>query len=80
MVQSLKQTPVIDLDSVLFVEGGQPLGRVFDVFGPVTEPYYCVRFNSNQQIKDKNIAKNQTVYVAPKTEHTNYVFVSHLLK
>lgn len=80
VIEALKNTPVLDLDSVLFFEGGQPLGQIFDVFGPITEPYYCVRFNSNEHIKEKNIVKDQIVYCAPKTEYTSYVFVNQLLK
>lgn len=80
VIEALKNTPVLDLDSVLFFEGGQPLGHIYDVFGPVTEPYYCVRFNSNEHIKEKNIVKDQIVYCAPKTEYTSYVFVNALMK
>lgn len=80
VIEALKNTPVLDLDSVLFFEGGQSFGQIFDVFGPVTEPYYCVRFNSDEQIKEKNIVKDQIVYCAPKTEYTSYVFVNQLLK
>lgn len=80
VIEALKNTPVLDLDSVLFFEDGQPLGQIFDVFGPVTEPYYCVRFNSDEHIKEKNIVKDQIVYCAPKTEYTSYVFVNQLLK
>uniref|UniRef100_A0A1B6DT08 H/ACA ribonucleoprotein complex non-core subunit NAF1 n=1 Tax=Clastoptera arizonana TaxID=38151 RepID=A0A1B6DT08_9HEMI len=80
VVQSVKNTPVIDLDSVLFFEGGQPLGRIDDVMGQVSEPFYCVRLKSKQEVVDKHIEHGQCIYVAPKTEHTRYVFVSQLLK
>ena len=44
VVKSLPNTAAVDLESVLFLEkGGRALGRVFDVFGPVTRPYYAVR-------------------------------------
>ncbi|XP_054015865.1 H/ACA ribonucleoprotein complex non-core subunit NAF1, partial [Hylaeus anthracinus] len=37
--------PTLNLDTVLFVEKGQrALGKIFDVFGQVSEPHYCVRF------------------------------------
>lgn len=80
VVEALKGVPAYDLDTVLFLEGGQPLGKVFDVFGPVAEPYYCVRFNSRDQITEKNIHLNQTVYSAPNTKHTNYVFLKQLMR
>ena len=44
VVKAFQNFPAIDLDSVLFLDSGdRPLGKVFDVFGPVTEPYYSVR-------------------------------------
>ena len=44
VVKAILNFPAIDLDSVLFLENGlRTLGKVFDVFGPVSEPYYSVR-------------------------------------
>ena len=44
VVKSLANTAAIDLESVLFLEkGSRTLGRVFDVFGPVSRPFYAVR-------------------------------------
>uniref|UniRef100_A0A1B6MTW3 H/ACA ribonucleoprotein complex non-core subunit NAF1 n=1 Tax=Graphocephala atropunctata TaxID=36148 RepID=A0A1B6MTW3_9HEMI len=80
VIQAFKEMPAYNLDTVLFVEGGQPLGRIFDVFGPVTEPYYCVRFNSKDHINEKKICIDQMVYCAPKTKYTNYVFLAQLMK
>lgn len=81
VVQALKNTPPLNLDSILFLDHGrQTLGQIFDVFGPVTEPLYCVRFNSADHIKEKGIEKDMKVYCAPKTQHTSYVFVPDLLR
>jgi len=81
VVQAHKNTPALDLDSILFLDHGRrPLGQIFDVFGPVTEPLYCVRFNSAEHIKEKGIEKDMAVYCAPKTQHTSYVFVPDLLR
>lgn len=79
-VQALKDLPPLDLDSVLFLERNRPLGQVFDVIGPVTEPLYCVRFNSSEQIKEKEILPGLPVYFVPKSNYSNYVFVSHLMR
>ena len=50
VVKSLPDTAAVDLDSVLFLEkGSRALGRVFDVFGPVSRPFYAVRFVSNAE-------------------------------
>lgn len=56
------------------------MGQVFDVMGNVTMPMYCVRFNKTQDIVDKNIEIGQIVYVAPKTEHTNFIVLNELMK
>ena len=46
VVQADANSAALDLDSILFLENGQrPLGRIFDVMGPVNQPFYCVRFN-----------------------------------
>ncbi len=79
VVKALPMTPAIDLDSVLFLDtGARPLGKVFDVLGRVNEPFYCVRFNSNDHIREKEVTVGQEVYCAPKTEHTAFIFVEQL--
>lgn len=81
VVQSIPNTPPLNLDTVLFLDRGQrPLGRIFDVLGNVREPLYSVRFNSREHIKEKNITKEQIVYCAPQTEYTSYVNTSELLR
>lgn len=73
--------PTLNLDTVLFVEKGQrTLGRIFDVFGQVNEPHYCVRFNNSKHIKECNIKVGMTVYYCPNTEYTSLVFLHELLK
>ncbi|XP_021922316.1 H/ACA ribonucleoprotein complex non-core subunit NAF1 isoform X2 [Zootermopsis nevadensis] len=80
VVQSIKNSPALNLDSVLFLDHGRiTLGYIFDVFGPVGEPLYCVRFNSAEHIKEKGIKKDMIVYCAPTNEHTSYVFLQDLL-
>lgn len=79
VVQANKDTPALDLDSILFVnEGEKPLGHIFDVFGPVKEPCYCVRFNSLDHVKERGIERGMKVYTAP--QHLQYVFLTNLLK
>jgi hypothetical protein len=42
----------LDSDTVLCcIESRKPIGRVFETFGPVTSPFYIVRFNSNKEIE-----------------------------
>lgn len=81
VIESHPGMPAVDLESILFLEkGSQPLGRVFDVIGPVTRPYYVVRFNNEEHIKERGIVKGMKVYYAPKTEHTTFVFLEQLMK
>lgn len=88
VIESLPDLPALDLESVLFAkeevqgEGDEviAIGRVFDVIGPVTRPYYCVRFNSEEHIRSKNLTKGQQIFFAPKTEHTTFVFLEQLMK
>ncbi|XP_036222279.2 H/ACA ribonucleoprotein complex non-core subunit NAF1 isoform X2 [Bactrocera oleae] len=81
LVSALPNSILLDLDTVLFLEKGKRvLGEVFDVLGQVADPLYCVRFNTNQHIQAKGINVGDVVYVAPKTEYTQYVILSSLMK
>lgn len=82
IVQSLPGMPAYDIDTLLFLDrGSKPLGRIFDVLGPVTEPFYAVRFNSFDHASDSGVKPGTPVFCAPyNSDHTAYVFVSELLK
>ncbi|XP_076753035.1 uncharacterized protein LOC143424685 [Xylocopa sonorina] len=73
--------PTLNLDTILFIEKGQrALGKIFDVFGQVSEPHYCVRFNSTEHIKECDVKVGMTVYYCPNTEYTSLVFLHELMK
>ena len=73
--------PTLNLDIILFIERGKrALGHIFDVFGKVSEPYYCVRFNSSEHIKESDIKVGMTVYYCPNSQYTSLVFLSELTK
>ena len=81
VVKSKQNSAALDLESVLFLDKGQrPLGKVFDVIGPVMQPFYCVRFNSKEHVLEKKIEVGMPVFFAPRTEHTNFVFLAELMK
>ncbi|XP_046406142.1 H/ACA ribonucleoprotein complex non-core subunit NAF1 [Ischnura elegans] len=81
VVQALPNKPALDLGTILFLNSGKDtLGEVFDVFGPVKEPYYTVRFNSEDHARKRGVMEGVPVFCAPKTEYTSYVFVYDMLK
>lgn len=81
MVESLANFAAVDIDTVLFLDKGhQALGHVFDVMGVVSSPIYCVRFNSSDDIENRKIKIGLQVYVAPKTEYTQFVVLNDLMK
>ena len=81
IVQSFRGQYPLDLDAVLFLKDGLPLGCIFDVFGPVIEPRYVVRFNTNEDITSRSIAVDTPVYFGANLQppFTSYVFTSHLM-
>lgn len=81
MVESLPNMPAFNTDTVLFLDKGkQPLGYVYDIAGPVSQPLYAIRFNNVQEVQALNITKGLPVYFAPKTDHSQYVFLKELIK
>lgn len=81
LVEALRNSPPLDIDSVLFLANGkQALGQIFDVIGPVNLPIYCIRFNSNEEIVAKGIVVGTEVFCAPRTEHSSFVILSQISK
>ena len=80
LVEAYHNSTPLNIDSVLFIERGRTtLGQIFDVIGPVANPIYCVRFNSNDDIKAKGISIGDKVFCAPRTEHTSYLVLSNIM-
>lgn len=81
VVRPKPDKPTLNLDTVLFVDKGKrALGKIFDVFGTVTEPHYCVRFNSPEHIQESNVNIGMLVYYCPNSEYTSLVFLHELAK
>lgn len=78
-VVSFAHLPPLDLDSILFSKDGLSLGQIFDVFGPVKEPRYLLRFNNESEIRDSSIVVDMPVYYAPNLPYTSYVFTANLM-
>lgn len=81
-VLSFKNMPALDLDSVLFMKSGRPLGSVFDVFGPVAQPIYVIRFNTEEEISAYGVKVDMPVYFVPTLGDplTKFVFVHQLMQ
>ena len=45
----------LDEDTVMLLEDRSVIGKIYETFGPVPQPYYSVRFNSDDEIKEKGI-------------------------
>lgn len=82
VVESIQKMPPLDIDTILFKSDGEPLGAVFDVFGPIKEPHYTIRFNRPDQVKEKNIELNMPVFFVPQSERkiTKFAFIEELKK
>src|SRR5690606_28085359 len=60
----------LDLDSVLCLEDRTPLGKIFDVFGPISSPFYSVRTSLTPDTPLPEVGKS--VYCVPQL--SSYVF------
>ncbi|ESO89224.1 hypothetical protein LOTGIDRAFT_229116 [Lottia gigantea] len=79
VIQSLPDTPALNEDSVFFYEDRKVFGQVFETFGPVSKPFYSIRFNTIEDIKNKKINIGDKVYCAPNLEDiTQYIFLDQL--
>ncbi|XP_073694524.1 uncharacterized protein naf1 [Garra rufa] len=79
IVESYKNTPTLNEDSVLFTKNRNSIGKIFEVFGPVCQPYYVLRFNSQEDIDQKDLKIRDPVYFAPKIkDFTDYIFTERL--
>lgn len=71
----------LDMDTVLFNEERDAIGRVFEVFGPVPRPLYSIRFNSDAEANQSGLRVGAPVFCAPtKVEWTKTVFTDALRK
>ncbi|MFT7807547.1 H/ACA ribonucleoprotein complex non-core subunit NAF1 [Arapaima gigas] len=79
IIEALKDTPPLNEDSIIFNRERQSAGKVFEIFGPVFQPYYVLRFNSVEHITEKGLKLHDTVFFAPLLkDFTDYVFTEQL--
>jgi H/ACA ribonucleoprotein complex non-core subunit NAF1 len=81
VVQSRPMLPALDTDSVLWRSNRQPLGAIFETFGPVQSPFYSVRFQSPEQVHKTGISVGESIFYAlNNAQFTKYVFTHHLMQ
>ncbi|XP_061427784.1 H/ACA ribonucleoprotein complex non-core subunit NAF1 [Lethenteron reissneri] len=79
VVESLKDKSPLNEDTLLFSSDRKSVGKVFETFGPVTHPFYSLRFNSADDVTQKGIATGTTLYCTPEmTDYTQYIFTEKL--
>lgn len=79
IIESNKNSPPLNEDSVLFNKEKISIGKVFEVFGPVCQPYYILRFNSQEDIDKRNLKLSDPVFFAPMMkDFTDYIFVEKI--
>ncbi|KAI0987694.1 hypothetical protein GJ496_003066 [Pomphorhynchus laevis] len=75
VVKSNFNAKVLDEGTVLFLENRQSLGRIVDLFGPVSSPFYAIK----PQWFMLKISANDCVYYAEMLKDlTNFVFTKDL--
>ncbi|RMC13842.1 hypothetical protein DUI87_08925 [Hirundo rustica rustica] len=79
IIESLRGLPPVNEESIIFKEDRQAAGKIFEIFGPVSHPFYVMRFNSSEHIKEKGINVQDSMYFAPSVEDfTQYIFAEKL--
>ncbi|XP_061686367.1 H/ACA ribonucleoprotein complex non-core subunit NAF1 isoform X2 [Syngnathoides biaculeatus] len=79
IIQSVKDSPPLTDDSIIFGSDRVALGKVFEVFGPVCRPLYILRFNCPDELSSKGLTLGLVVYCAPEMkEYTGYILLQQL--
>ncbi|XP_069487465.1 H/ACA ribonucleoprotein complex non-core subunit NAF1 isoform X2 [Ambystoma mexicanum] len=59
---------VLGEGTIIFNEDKLPVGKIFEIFGPIPRPSYVLRFNSAQHIAEHGIKVNDIMYFVPDSE------------
>lgn len=69
--------PPLDEDTILFDANRKSLGKIYEVFGPVSNPFYSIRFNDlGKEINERGIELEigSSVYAAQSPQFTKFIF------
>ncbi|NXC32236.1 NAF1 protein, partial [Campylorhamphus procurvoides] len=79
IIESVRGLPPVNEESIIFKEDRQAAGKIFEIFGPVSHPFYAIRFNGSEHIKEKGINVQDSMYFAPSVkDFTQYIFAEKL--
>ncbi|KAG1243434.1 hypothetical protein G6F68_015830 [Rhizopus microsporus] len=68
----------LDAGSLLVYENREVMGEVFETFGPISRPYYTVRFNDESEINNEWTTVGAAVYYVPSYQKTQIIQTERL--
>jgi H/ACA ribonucleoprotein complex non-core subunit NAF1 len=80
IVQSIRNSKPLDEDTILFTQDRHTIGKIYETFGPVCQPYYSVRVNLNNDSSCKYLVNTNVYYVPNSQELTKHIFNIEKLK
>lgn len=69
---------VLDIDSMVFNKFRKCVGYVFEVLGPVKEPYYSIHFNTASDIPLYGLHLHQELYYSTNERYSRFLLVNML--
>eukprot|EP00158_Paraphelidium_tribonemae_P003892 Partr_v1_DN26452_c1_g1_i2_m24130 putative nuclear assembly factor 1 homolog (S. cerevisiae) len=76
----LAEDSALDIGSILAFEDRQVIGEVSDTFGPITQPFYCIRFNVADDIDTKRAFVGAKVYQSPQFSKVVFAAILRAMK
>jgi H/ACA ribonucleoprotein complex non-core subunit NAF1 len=66
----------LDEDTILFDANRKSLGKIFEIFGPVTNPFYSIRFGTVNEPEERGLAVStgEIIHVAQSPTYTKFIF------
>ncbi|KAG1057985.1 hypothetical protein G6F43_000229 [Rhizopus delemar] len=68
----------LDAGSLLVYENREVMGEIFETFGPISRPYYTVRFNDESEINNEWTTVGAAVYYVPSYQKTQIIQTERL--
>ncbi|KAI8069337.1 Gar1/Naf1 RNA binding region-domain-containing protein [Gongronella butleri] len=78
VIQSDSGVQVLDMGCLLVYADRTIIGEVFETFGPISHPYYSVRYNSKDDIDTTRAISGAQVFYVPSYERSQLVEVEKI--